>query len=247
MSDNMQRASLGSAEPPASANPELAQPSPALTVVPTESAKPTPSAEPEPVSIEKPKGGGLDRFKSTNLEPEKVEALPTVLPVHKISEAKDWTRLCPDPAYWSYELFFVNVPISGQKRDTLHLITPQLATLLPPGRVLKFRLALASKPHDNFFLAQVPSQNLDNDWNKTNLQACEQATKFWTTATSQKAQGIEGYKIEMSAAERKGKKPFPEPNWPTKSTLEELIEATFAGRMIESETDPAWLRLVGDC
>jgi hypothetical protein len=181
------------------------------------------------------------------LEPEKVETLLTGLPHYPISAARDWVRLHPDEAtYWSDEYCFVTVPVQGQKDNTLHLISADLAMKLPPGRVQKFRLALASKPHDVFFLAHVPSRNLDNDWNKTNLQACEQAKKFWTMATSQKAQGIESYKIEISAAERRGKKPFPEPNWPTKSTLQELIEATFAGCMILSETDPAWLRLVGD-
>ena len=52
-------------------------------------------------------------------------------------------RLHPDEdAYWSPELCFVNVPIKGQKRDTLHLIDEELAhaaissgkhPALPPG------------------------------------------------------------------------------------------------------------------
>ena len=199
----------------------------------------------EPLSIEKPKGSGLARFKSTNLEPVKVETLLTGLPHYPISAAKDWVRLHPDEApYWSDEYCFVIVPIQGQKDNTLHLITADLARKLPPGRVQKFRLALASKPHDVFFLAHVPSRNLDNEWNKTNLQACEQAKKLWTMVTSQREKGIEGYHIDSSAAEKEGKKPFPDPQWP-KETLDELIEATFAGRMILSETDPAWVRLVG--
>jgi hypothetical protein len=208
--------------------------------VPTESA-PTE----KPLSIPKPKGSRLDRFKSTNLEPEKVETLLTGLPHYPISAAKDWVRLHHDEAtYWSDDFCFVNVPIQGQKDNTLHLITAELARKLPPGRVQKFRLALASKPGDVFFLAHVPSRNLDNEWNKTNLQACEQAKKLWTMVTSQREKGIEGYHIDSSAAEKEGKKPFPDPQWP-KETLDELIEATFAGRMILSETDPAWVRLVG--
>ena len=199
----------------------------------------------EPLSIEKPKGSGLARFKSTNLEPVKVETLLTGLPHYAMSAAKDWVRLHPDEAtYWSDEYCFVDVPIQGQKDNTLHLITADLARKLPPGRVQKFRLALASKPNDVFFLAHVPSRNLDNEWNKTNLQACEQAKKLWTMVTSQREKGIEGYHIDSSAAEKEGKKPFPDPQWP-KETLDELIEATFAGRMILSETDPAWVRLVG--
>jgi hypothetical protein len=217
-------------------SPTEVPPTPADTPVevPTESAP-----NEKPLSIEKPKGSGLARFKSTNLEPEKVET------PYPMSAAKDWVRLHPDEAaYWSDEYCFVDVPVQGQKDKTLHLITADLARKLPPGRVQKFRLALASKPHDVFFLAHVPSRNLDNEWNKTNLQACEQAKKLWTMVASQREKGIEGYHIDFSLAEKEGKKPFPDPQWP-KEMLDALIEATFTGRMILSETGPAWQRLVG--
>ena len=66
-------------------------------------------------------------------------------------------RLHPDEeTYWSPELCFVNVPIKGQKRDTLHLINEDLAMRhLPSGKIQHFRLALATKPHDAFFLCDV--------------------------------------------------------------------------------------------
>ena len=68
----------------------------------------------EPLSIKKPKGSGLARFKSTNLEPEKVETLLTGLPHYPMSAAKDWVRLHPDEAaYWSDEYCFVDVPVQG--------------------------------------------------------------------------------------------------------------------------------------
>jgi hypothetical protein len=42
--------------------------------------------------------------------------------------------------------------VKGQKRDTLHLIEEDLALrYLPSGKILRFRLALASKPFDVFF------------------------------------------------------------------------------------------------
>ena len=71
-------------------------------------------------------------------------------------------RLHPDEeTYWSHELCFVNVPIKGQKRDTLHLIDEDLAMrYLPSGKIQRFRLALATKPFDVFFLCHVPSRNL---------------------------------------------------------------------------------------
>ena len=62
-------------------------------------------------------------------------------------------RLHPDEEnYWSDELCFVNVPIKGQKRDTLHLIDEELAMrYLPSGAISRCRLALAAKPYDVFF------------------------------------------------------------------------------------------------
>jgi hypothetical protein len=170
-----------------------------------------------------------------------VETLLTALPHHSISQAKDFVRLHPDePKYWSPELCFVNVPIEGMKRDTLHLINEELAMQhLPSARIMRFRLALASKPGDKFFLCHVP-RNSDNSWNMSNKQACEQAKTHWIQATSRKEEGVEAYKIDRS----RDVKAFPEPNWP-KQTLDELILVTFTGRMIDREDHPGLLRLIG--
>ena len=76
----------------------------------------------------------------------------------------------PDEEYWSDELCFVNVPIKGQKHDTLHLIEEDLAMrYLPSARIQRFRVALAAKPCDVFFLCIVPTQNIDNSWVSSNL------------------------------------------------------------------------------
>jgi hypothetical protein len=173
----------------------------------------TPGGAPaEPLAIQKPKGGGLAKFKAANLEPEKVTALLPGLPHYPIAAAKDWVRLHPNEAnYWSDEYCFVNIPVPGQKKETLHLIATDLAIKIPPGRVQKSRLALASKPHDIFFLAEVPTRNLDNKWNETNLAGCQQAKTLWTQLTSLRETGAEGYKIDISDAEKRGKKPLPGP------------------------------------
>jgi hypothetical protein len=185
----------------------------------------------EPMSIPKPEPFDLAKFKSTQ-DPSipGVETLLTALPHHKLSEAKDWTRLHPNEAeYWSAEYCFVHVPIKGQKRDLLHLIVELIAkSHLPSDRILRFRLALATKPYDVFFLCHVPSQNLDNKWNETNLLACLQAKAKWVQANSREGENAEGYQINYA----KNQKAFPEPNWP-KQTLDELIAVTFAGRMID--------------
>src|SRR6516165_1768373 len=128
----------------------------------------------EAMSIAKPGTFSLDKFKSKRAAAlANVETLLTALPHHGIAQAKDFVRLYPDEvAYWSPELCFVNVPIKGQKRDTLHLVDEDLATRhLPSGRILRFRLALASKPGNVFFFCQVPTRNEDNAWNASNVAA----------------------------------------------------------------------------
>jgi hypothetical protein len=197
-----------------------------------------------PLSIAKPSAFDLNKFKSKrapNLAG--VETLLTKLPHHNMSSAKDFVRLHPDEEnYWSPPLCFVNVPTKGQ-RETLHLIDEDLALRhLPSGRIQRFRLALAALPDDRgFFLCHVPSENLDNTWNDTNLQGCVQGKTLWTALTSRKDEGIEAYKIERA----RNPEAFPEPSWP-QQTLANLIYQTFDGRMIDREDHPGLLRLLGD-
>jgi hypothetical protein len=133
------------------------------------------------------------------------------------------------------------VPIKGQKNETLHLITDDLAKrYLPSGKVMRFRLVLASKPEDRFFLCHVPTRNTDNSWNETNTSACQQGKTLWVQATSRREEGVDGYKIAVA----QDQDAFSEPAWPTQS-LGEMIETTFVGRMIDHEEHPALLRLIG--
>jgi hypothetical protein len=196
-----------------------------------------------PITIPKPDNFSLDNFKSKRDNViAGVETLLTALPHHKISEAKDFVRLHPnEEKHWSSELCFVDVPIKGQKRNTLHLINEELAMrFLPSAKIQRFRLALAAKPHDTFFLCHVPTRNGDNSWNQSNIQACEQAKRHWTQATSRKEEGVEAYKVDRA----RDVDAFPEPNWPSQS-LDNLIETTFAGRLITTDDHPGLLRLIG--
>jgi hypothetical protein len=198
----------------------------------------------EAVNIPKPETDNpLERFKSKRaVALAGVETLQTALPHYRIAEAKDFVRLHPDEEnYWSCELCFVSVPIKGQKRDTLHLIIEDLAMqYLPSARIQRFRLALATKPHDVFFLCHVPSQNLDNGYNETSLQGCVEAQTLWTQVTSRRDEGVDKYHVQSS----RDPDAFPAPNWPTQPLLK-LIDVTFAGRMIESVDHPGLLRLIG--
>jgi len=195
------------------------------------------------VPIAKPGEFDLDKFKAKRTATvANVETLQSPLPVHNLAAAKDFVRLHPDEQnYWSDELCFMDVPIKGQKRNTLHLIVEDLALrFLEAGEIKRFRLALASKPNDVFFLCEVPTQNLDNSWNQTNLEACERAKTFWTKAISRKGEGVENYKISFA----KEPDAFRDPDWP-KQPLGELITRAFGGRMIETEDHPALLRKIG--
>jgi hypothetical protein len=205
---------------------------------------PSESSSEAPLTIAKPEGEfNLDKFKSKRgAAVANIEVLPSALPVHNLAAAKDFARLHPDEAnYWSSELCFVKVPIKGQKHDTLHLIDEDLAVrFLESADILRFRLALAAKPGDVFFLCEVPTQNIDNIWNSSNLEGCEQAKTRWTKLTSRKAEGVEGYKISF-ARDPEG---FAATNWLSQS-LGEIIVRTFPGRMIEREDHPAILRKIG--
>ena len=195
------------------------------------------------IPIPKPNTSVLSRFKSKNAATiANVEKLQTALSCHSISGAKDFVRLHPnEETHWTDELCFVDVPIEGQTDNVRHLINDDLATqYLPSNLIIRHRLALASKPFDKFFLCRVPSQNLDNAWNETNLKACRSAQTYWTRAASRKAEGVDGYLIEFA----RHADAFADPQWPTQS-LEDLVDVTFAGRMIESADHPALLRLIG--
>lgn len=195
------------------------------------------------LSIATPSTFNLDKFKSKRAAAvASVETLQTGLPLHSIAQAKDFVRLHPnEEEYWSDELCFVNVPTKGEKRDTTHLIEEDLAMrFLPSARIMRFRLALATKPNDVFFLAKVPTKNVDNLWNTSNRLACEQGKSSWVQATSRKDEGVEAYKIDLAHDHDA----FPEPKWPTQS-LADLIGKTFDGRTIDSENHPAILRLIG--
>ena len=197
------------------------------------------------ISIAKPaEKSSLDKFKSKQAAAlANIETLPTELKIHNIAAAKDFVRVHPDEKnYWSSELCFLNVPIKGQKRDTLHLIDEDLALqYIQPGRILRFRLALATKPYDVFFLCQIPSRNLDNEWNRANVKGCEQAKTLWTILTSRKEEGVETYKVDYA----QNQDAFPEPKWPEKQTLDDLILTRFTGLSIEAADHAGLLRLIG--
>jgi hypothetical protein len=193
------------------------------------------------IKIKKP--GFSEKFKSKNAPTiSGVETLLTALPLLKIGDVNDFTRLHPsEDDYWSPELCFVSVPIKGAKHDMLHLIDDDLAVhYLPAKKIKRHRLALACKPHDVFFFCIVPSQNLDNPWNADALNACDLAKTRWAQAMSRRSENAEGYEIKFALDQGA----FPEPKWPSRS-LDELLEVTFKDANIDHDRHPGLLRLIG--
>ena len=193
--------------------------------------------------IPKPSAFSLEGFKSKRASTiANVETLLNGLPHLRISDAGDFVRLhSNEERYWSDELCFVHVPIKGAKKDALHIILEDLAMQYLESKVIKrFRLALASKPDNRFFLCHVPSQNLDNKWNETALDGVRKAKTHWVQVTSRQSEGIEAYKTTFAGEQDA----FPDPEWPSPS-LEELIGKAFDGHTIMAADHPGLLRLLG--
>jgi hypothetical protein len=200
----------------------------------------------EPLSIAKPngQGGGLDQFRVTRAPTiANVEVLQTALPVRRIADARDFVRVHPDEDnYWTDDLCFVEVPVIGdKKRSILHLISETLALEQVSSALIKrYRLALATKPHDVFFWCIVPTTNLDNSWVATAIQGIQQAKTRWTQVVSRKAEGIDAYMPQFARHEDA----FPIPRWPTEP-INTLVLRTFAAHTIDRPDHPGLLRLVG--
>jgi hypothetical protein len=205
-----------------------------------------PNGPVEDIKIPKPDDNfNLDDFKS-NVDTSGVGTLLGALSHHKLADAGDFVRLHPNEAtHWTSELCFLSVPIVGQNRDALHLIKKEVAirNQLPLGRLSFFRLALASKPFDQFFLCHVPSRNLDNTFNNDSVRGCQIAKERWVMAVSKRKEGKneDGYKLTPALDQDV----FLEPKWP-KEGLRELINATFdENHRITTDDHPGLLRVLG--
>jgi hypothetical protein len=111
---------------------------------------------------------------------------------------------------------------------------------LPSGKIKRFGLALAIDPRGNHFLCHVPTQNLDNGYNDSNLKGCREGKIHWVQLTSRRAEGVDAYKIEYA----RDLDAFPDPVWPSQ-TLDDLIRHTFEGQIIDRDDHPGLLRLLG--
>ena len=199
--------------------------------------KTEPGEEVVPLKIVKPAAGFMEKFRSKR--PPTIAGVETLLTALPTTEDRRRQRLGPacirrKRTIGRCELCFVSVPIKGEKRDMLHLIDEEIAVQhLPAKKIKRQRLALASKPHDIFFLCIVPSQNLDNSWNATALRPARKPRRCGCRLPRARLEGVESYKIDYA----RDPDAFPDPKWPSR-TLDELIEVTFRNANIDTDDHP---------
>ena len=193
--------------------------------------------------IAKPSAFDLDKFKSKRAAAmADVETLQTALAASSHRKAKDFVAASRTRKITGRtELCFVNVPIKGQRRDTLHLIEEELAMqYLPSGSILRFRLALATKPYDVFFLATCRRRTSTTRGTRPTCRPASRRRRCGCRPPAAKERRRRGLQDRLRPSTRR----FPEPKWPTQS-LAELIGVTFAGRMIDTRRSSGLLRLIG--
>jgi hypothetical protein len=197
----------------------------------------------ERLKIVKPQESKLARFKSNRTDaPAGVQTLPETLKVMKLSETNDFVMVHPDSNnYQSTELCFISVPVQGMKNNVKHLGDQELLmSLLSDKHIERHALALATMPNDRFFLAIVPTNNLDNTWNRSTLRGIELARTHWVQLSSRRGENVDEYKIDFAADDGF----VPTPKWPSLS-LDDLILTAFKDRIVDHEDHPALLRKLG--
>jgi hypothetical protein len=190
----------------------------------------------------------ISRFSADDPYKPEMSGVRTVLQrldMLTLSDARDWVLVCDNPAYITPPLMFISVPVQGQKHNAVHLIDKAVALRNCDDREIEqYRLVLAARPHDRFFLAKVPCANLENSWNESMLRAVEYAKQRWCKVLSQRAQGHDRYATKDVRDNRSPPPgPYGVPNWPTQ-TMGQIMKATFTDPVLD-DNHPALLRLVG--
>jgi hypothetical protein len=190
----------------------------------------------------------ISRFSAGDAYKPEISGVRTVLQkldMLSLSDAKDWVLVYDNPAYITPPLMFISVPVQGQRHNAVHPIDRDVALRNCSDREIdQFRLVLAARPHDRFFLAKVPCTNLENSWNESMLRAIEYAKARWCKVLSERAQGFDRYGIK-DVRDKLSPPPGPYgvPNWPPQ-TMGQILKATFTDPILD-DNHPALLRLVG--
>ena len=154
-----------------------------------------------------------------------VKKVLTTVPVGKPSKDRFFrTHQSPD---WVYPTFVLEDKVVGET----YLLSEEVASVLG-SLVRPVELYVVIDRQGNLFLVPVPlpgSNGVRNRWHETLLFAVMRAKTVWLRISANKALG--GYEPFEPIAE------LPEPTWPS-TTLEELLEIAFRGRIITTVDHP---------
>jgi hypothetical protein len=197
------------------------------------------------LSIEKPPGdfNPLAAFAATNKDPPiAIAASDDPLEVMHPAKAGYFFRVHPDEAnYWTDTLYFINARRKPDLEAEEHLIIEPLARQ-KPGKVTRFRLALAKIADGPSFLARVPVGPTDNKWIITAMEGIEAAKTKWVELVSQKKANPprDFYVTEHAFDQDKWR----EVDW-LRGGVTPLVMRRYDGLMITDPSHPAWLDLIG--
>ena len=154
-----------------------------------------------------------------------VKKVLTIVPV--VKPTKDRFFRTHESDNWVYPAWILENKATGET----YIVSEEVASVLG-GLVRAVELYTAIDRQNNLFLIPIPlpgPNGVRNPWHESLLQAVMRAKLVWLRITANKDLG--GYEIFEATAK------LPEPIWPD-TTLEELLEIAFRGRIITTPDHP---------
>ena len=154
-----------------------------------------------------------------------VKKVLTTVPVGRPSKDR-FFRTHPSPN-WVFPAWILENKVSGET----YLVSAEVASALG-DQVRPEELHAAIDRQNNPLLIPIPlpgPNGVRNSWHESRAQAVERAKSVWLRISSNKDLG--GYDIYEATAK------LPEPVWPD-TTMDELLEVAFKGRIITSLDHP---------
>jgi hypothetical protein len=154
-----------------------------------------------------------------------VKKVLTMVPV--VKPTKDRFFRTHESDSWVYPAWILENKATGET----YIVSEEVASVLG-GLVRAVELYTAIDRQNNVFFIPIPlpgPNGTRNPWHESLLQAVMRAKLVWLRITANKDLG--GYEIFEATAK------LPEPTWPD-TTLEELLEIAFRGRIIATPDHP---------
>lgn len=171
---------------------------------------------------------------SQNLSAGGGKKLLTTIAVRRPGK-QEWIRVHPDTAmHYDTKLFLVE-----GTSDNYYLVDPTLWLDLESHLSSVLLLPTVNREHKLFLWpVKLPgSDGKRNSWNDSALIGAQEAQRDWIRIASSR----ENPAYDVFLAQRR----FPEPEWPTDLSLDQMLKIAFRGRYIDSEEHPIIQRLNG--